>query len=127
MCHACILFPCVMLCFMLLFVEDGRSDHIQLHSPPPHISSSEEILPCLTCRTLVQLRINKSPFLKSYLHKSKSSPLCPYCNTDIISSTAPTYAPHCHPWISGQTRQSDGTTGQRIWLVDYKRKIGLPP
>ena len=21
----------------------------------------------------------------------------------IISSTAPTYAPHCHPWICGQT------------------------
>ena len=35
-------------------------------SPPPHISSSEEILPRLT---LAQLRTIKSPFLKSYLHK----------------------------------------------------------
>ena len=51
---------------------------------PPHISSSEEILPRLTRRTLAQLRTNKSPFLKSYLHKVDAktypSPLCPLCN-----------------------------------------------
>ena len=35
-----------------------------LRTPPPHISSSEEILPRLTRRTLSQLRTNKSPFLK---------------------------------------------------------------
>ena len=40
-----------------------------LRTPPPHTSSSEEILPRLTRRTLAQLRTNKSPFLKSYLHK----------------------------------------------------------
>ena len=40
-----------------------------LRTPPPHISCSEEILPCLTRRTLAQLRTNKSPFLKSYLPK----------------------------------------------------------
>ena len=53
--------------------------------PPPHISSSEEFLPHLRRRTLSQLRTNKSPFLKSYLHKvdakSHPSPLCPLCNT----------------------------------------------
>ena len=52
---------------------------------PPHISSSEEILSRLTRRTLTQLRTNKSPFLKSYLHKVNAkthlSPLCPLCNT----------------------------------------------
>ena len=32
--------------------------------------------------------------------------------THIIFSTAPTYAPHCHPWISGQPHWSDCTTGQ---------------
>ena len=36
-------------------------------------------------RTLEQLRTNKSPFFKSYLHKvdaeSYLSPLCPLCNT----------------------------------------------
>ena len=33
--------------------------------PPPHISSSGEILHQITRRTLAQLRTNKSPFLKS--------------------------------------------------------------
>ena len=59
-----------------------RSNNKILCTPPPHISSSEEILPRLT---LAQLRTNKSPFLKSYLHKvdakSHPSPLCPLCNT----------------------------------------------
>ena len=53
-------------------------------TPPPHISSSEEILHRLTRCTLAQLRTNKSPFLKSYLHKvdakTHQSPLCPLCN-----------------------------------------------
>ena len=56
-----------------------------LRTPLPHISSSEEILPRLSRRTLAQRRTNKSPFLKSYLHKvdakSHPSPLCPLCNT----------------------------------------------
>ena len=42
-----------------------------------------------------------------WVAKSHSSPLCPLCNTHIhnthVSSTAPTYAPRCHPWICGQT------------------------
>ena len=39
-----------------------------LRTPSPHIISSKEILPRLTRCTLAQLRTNKSPFLKSYLH-----------------------------------------------------------
>ena len=83
-----------------------------LRTPSPNNSYPEEILPRLTRRTLAQLRTNKSPFLKLYLHKvdakSHISPLCLLCNTHthtthIISSTAPTYAPHCHPWICVQT------------------------
>ena len=76
-----------------------------LRTPPQYISRSEERLPRLTRRTLAQLRTNKSPFLKSYLHKVDAklhpSPLCPLCNTHthntthIISSTSTTYAP-CH-------------------------------
>ena len=62
-----------------------RGNNKILRTPPPHISSSEEILPCLTRHTLAQLRSNKSPFLKSYLYKvdakSHPSPLCPLCNT----------------------------------------------
>ena len=62
-----------------------RGNNKILRTPPPHISSSEEILPRLTRRTVAQLRTNKSPFLKSYLHKvdakSYPSPLFPFCNT----------------------------------------------
>ena len=58
------------------------SSHI---TPPPHISSSEEILSRLTRRTIAQLRTYKSPFLKSDLYKvdakSHPSPLCPLWNT----------------------------------------------
>ena len=61
-----------------------RGNNKILRTPPPHTSSSEERLPCLTHRTLAQLRTNKSPFLKSYLHKvdakTHQSPLCPLCN-----------------------------------------------
>ena len=111
-----------------------------LRTPPPHIGNSEEILRNLTRRTLAQLSTNKSPFLKSYLHivdaKSHSSPLFPLCNTHththtthIISSTAPTYAPHCHPWICGQTPSGDCTAGQMDgesgwWTTSGN--IGLP-
>ena len=61
-----------------------RGNNNILRTPPPHTSSSEEILPRRTRRTLAQLRTNKSPFLKSYLHKvdakTHPSPLCPLCN-----------------------------------------------
>ena len=61
-----------------------RGNNKILRTPPPHTSSSEEILPRLTRHTLAQLRTNKSPFLKSYLHKvdakTHPSPLCPLCN-----------------------------------------------
>ena len=64
-----------------------RGNNKILRTPPPYISSSKEILPRLTCRTLAPLRTNKSPFLKSYLHKvdvkSHPSPLYPLCNTHI--------------------------------------------
>ena len=62
-----------------------RGNNKILRTHPPLISSSEERLPSLTRRTLAQLRTNKSPFLKSYLHKvdakTHPSPLCPLCNT----------------------------------------------
>ena len=61
-----------------------RGNNKILHTPPPHTSISEERLPRLTRRTLAQLRTNKSPFLKSYLHRvdatTHPSPLCPLCN-----------------------------------------------
>ena len=64
-----------------------RCNNNILRTPPPLIISSEEILPRLTRRTRAQLRTNKSPFLKSYLHKvdAKSHPssLCLLCDTNI--------------------------------------------
>ena len=92
-----------------------------LRTPPPHIISAEELIPRLTRRTPAQLRTNKSPFLKSYLHKvnAKSHPSLtmpplqhPHTWTHTISSTSPTYAPHCHPWICGLTRWSGGAADQ---------------
>ena len=76
---------------------------LKMRKPPPHISSSEEIVPRFTRRTLAQLRI-KNLSLKSYIHKvdakSHPSPLFPYVTltytTHIISLTTPTYAHH-HP------------------------------
>ena len=59
-----------------------RDNNKILCTPPPHNSSSEEILPRLTRRTLAQLRTNKSPFLKSYQHKiDAKTPQSPLCNT----------------------------------------------
>ena len=67
-----------------------RGNNKILRTPPPYISSSEEILPRLIRRTLVQLITKTSSFLKSYLHKvddkSHPSPLCPLCNDTHTSS-----------------------------------------
>ena len=71
-------------CFVSRHLATRRNNKI-LRTPPLHISSSEEILPRLTSRTVAQLRTNKSPFLKSYVHKvdakSHPSPLYPFDNT----------------------------------------------
>ena len=99
--------------FIVSRLLDTRSHNKILRTPPPHISSSEEILPYLIRRTLAQLRTNKSPFLRSYLHKvdakSHPSPLCPLCNSHIRNThhlfncahIRTTF--HFHPWMCGQT------------------------
>ena len=80
-----------------------RGNNKILRAPPPHISSSEELLPRITRRTLAQLRTNKN--LPSSNHtntKSTSKHIYHHYapsvtathTTHIISSTAPTYAPH---------------------------------
>ena len=50
--------------------------------------------------------------------------------TPIISSTAPTYAPHCYPWICGQSPPEwlhCWSVERRSWLVDHKREDRTPP
>ena len=47
-----------------------RGNNKIVRTSPPHISSSEEILPRLTRCTLAQLRTNKSPFLNHIYTKS---------------------------------------------------------
>ena len=110
-----------------------RGNNKILFTPPPHISSSEEILPRLT---FAKLRQNNSPFLKSYLHKvdakSHPSPLCPFCNTHIhnISSTAPKYATRFHLWICGHTPpKCVCTAGQMDREAGWSssEEIGFPP
>ena len=73
-----------------------------LCTPPPHISSSIEILPRITRRTIVQLRTNTSHFLKSYLHDAKShpSPLFPLCNTHIHNTQHLINCTHIHTTLS---------------------------
>ena len=81
-----------------------RGNNKILRTPPPQISSSEERLPRLTRRTIAQLRTNKSPFLKSYLHKvdakSHPSPLCPLCNTHTHETHHLFKCPHIRTTLS---------------------------
>ena len=88
-----------------------RGNNKILRTPPPHTSSSEERLPRLTRRTHAQLRTKNLPssnhtYTKStpkHIHHHYAPSLTSTHTTHIISSTAPTYAPHCHPWSCGQT------------------------
>ena len=60
-----------------------RGNNKILRTPPPHTSSSEEILPRLTRRTLAQLRTTNLPSSNHTYKvdaKTHPSPLCPLCN-----------------------------------------------
>ena len=115
-----------------------RGNNKILRTSPPHINSSEERLPCLTRRTLAKLRTNKFPFLNHtyakstpvHIHHHYAPSVTSTHTAHIISSTEPTYAPHCHPWICGQTPPGDCTAGQMDgeagWWTTIGN-IGLPP
>ena len=108
-----------------------------LLTPLPHTSCSEERLPRLTRRTLAQLRTNKFPFLKSYLHKvdakTHPSPLCPLCNIHTHDTHHLFNCTHIHTTLSplnlwtdpaGVTAgQMDGEAG--LWTTSGN--IGLSP
>ena len=61
----------------------ARNHNSLLNAPPPPINNTELTLPHNTRRTLAQLRANKSPFLRTYLHKidptTYTTPQCPLC------------------------------------------------
>ena len=111
-----------------------------LRTPPPHTSSSEERLPR---RTLAQLITNKSPFLKSYLHKvdakTHPSPLYPLCNihthnthhlfncTHIRTTLSPLIVT---PGFLDRPHRGDCTAGQMDGEAGWwttSGNIGLPP
>ena len=99
-----------------------RCNNKIMRTPPPHINSSEEILPCLTRRTLVQLRTNKSPFLKSYVHKvdgkPHQSPRCPLCNTHTRDTHHLFNCAHIHTTLSPLdlwTDLADQMDGEAGW------------
>ena len=107
-----------------------RGNNKMLHTPSPHISSSEEILPRLTRRTFAKLRINQSPFLISYLHKvdakSHPSPLYPLCNTITYDTHHLFNCPHIRTSGFADKHRRMGLhcwpDGRRSWLVDHKRE-----
>ena len=114
-----------------------RGNNKILRTPPPHTSSSEEILPRLTRRTLAQIRTNNLPssnhtYTKStpkHIHHHYAPSVTSTHTTHIISSTAPTYAPHCRPWICGphrSDRTADQMDGEAGWWTT-SGNIGLPP
>ena len=109
-----------------------------LRTPPPHISSSEESFTASLVAPLPNSEVTNLPpsnhtYTKStpkhiHLHYAPSVTSTP--TTHITSSTAPTYAPHCHPWICGQTLPEwlhCWPDGRRSWLVDHNREHRTPP
>ena len=96
-----------------------RGNNKILRTSPPHISSSEEILPASLVAPLPNSeQINHpssnhiySKLTQNHIHHHYPPSVTLTHTTHIISSTAPTYAPHCHPWICGQTRRCDYIAG----------------
>ena len=88
-----------------------RGNNKILRTPPPHIGSSEERLPASLVAPLpsseqTNLPSSNHTYTKStpkHIHHHYAPSVTSTHTTHIISSTAPTYAPHCRPWICGQT------------------------
>ena len=113
---------------------DTRGNNKILRAPPPHISNSEERLPRLTRRTLAQLRTNKSPSLKSYLHKVDATSITTMPPLQPQHTPSLQMHPHTHhtvtPGFVDRHRWSDGAAGQMERYTGWWTKsgmIGLPP
>ena len=114
-----------------------RGNNKILRTTPSHISSSEEIVPRLTRRTLAHLSANISPFLNVYLQKvnAKSHPssLCPLC-THTQHTLFLQRHPHTHHVVTSEfvdrPRRSDNNTHHPKYLgvtldrtLSYKQYI----
>ena len=115
-----------------------RGNNKILRTPPPHTISFEERLSRLTRRTLAQLRTNKSPFLKSYLHKIDAKHIhhhyAPYVTSTHTTHSIFQLHPHTHhtvtPGFVDRPCWSDGAAGQMEIYTGWWTKsgmIGLPP
>ena len=92
-----------------------RGNNKILRTPPPHLHSSNHTYTKSTPK---------------HIHHYYAPSVTSTHTTHIISSTAPTYAPHCHPCIWGQTPPEwlhCWPDGRRSWLVDHKREHPIPP
>ena len=107
-----------------------RGNNKLLCTSPPQISSSEEIVPRLTCRTIAQLRTNNPPFPKSYLHKvdakSHPSPLCPLSNTHTHNTNHLFNCTHIRITLSSQDLWTD-PAGVTELLVRWTNKLAGGP
>src|SRR6476619_5249270 len=78
-----------------------------INQPAPPINKDEQTLLRKTRRTLAQLRTNKSPFLKSYLHKTTHPHYALYVTLKTMipnkCSSAPHYQHTSHPLTYGMT------------------------
>ena len=94
-----------------------RGNNTIMRTPLSHISSSEEIFPASLNAPLPNSEQINQPFSNhTYINSTPTyiyhhyAPFVTLSHmTHTISSTTPTYAPHCHPWICGQSPPGDGT------------------
>ena len=95
-----------------------RGNNKILHTLPPLINSYEEILPGLARRTLANSEHIHHPSsnhtytksMQNHIHHHYASSVTRTHTTHILSSTAPTYAPHCPHRRDGTADLMDGTT-----------------
>ena len=73
-----------------------RVKHIHISHTPPTPSNSEQINHPSLNNIYTKLTSN-------HIHHHYAPSVTLAYTTHIMTSTAPTYAPHCHPWICGQS------------------------
>ena len=98
-----------------------------LRTPPPHTSSSASLVAPLPNSEQINHPSSNHTYTKStlnHIHHHCVPSATPTHTTHTISSTAPTYAPHCHPWI--WWTDPCWPDRRRSWLVDHKRREPTP-